>query len=94
MPRRQRKQRRLYEGYTKEPVKLLLERGANVRVKQGDTALMLAASTVGYEDAATVKLLLERGAEVGTRNKHGQNALDLALKTVPLLRRAMNQESR
>jgi len=66
-------------------VKLLLERGANIRArnKDGDTALMLAASNGGYENAATVKLLLNRGAEIGARNEHGQTALEVGVEESP-----------
>jgi ankyrin repeat protein len=63
-------------------VKLLLERGADIeaRNQHGDTALILAASKGGYEDATTVRLLLDRGADVGAKNNNGQTALALALK--------------
>jgi ankyrin repeat protein len=77
-------------------VKLLLERGANIeaRNKRGDTALILAASNGGYEDAETVRLLLEKSADVGAKNNQEQTALDLALKNhrteiVRLLKQAM-----
>jgi ankyrin repeat protein len=80
-------------------VKLLLERGANIQAtnKRGDTALMLAASKGGYEDAATVSLLLQQGANIGARNKQGETALSLGLKnhrseTASILKKASSRQ--
>jgi ankyrin repeat protein len=55
----------------------LLERGANVNVRQerGFTPLMSAADNGDYEMA---QLLLTYYADVNTRNDKGKSALDIA----------------
>jgi uncharacterized protein len=67
---------------------LLLEAGAKIETKdnRGNTALLLAAAAGEYnsvgvvETADSVKLLLARGANAAIRNKHGDTALELAVK--------------
>jgi hypothetical protein len=60
-----------------EIVKLLVEKGAklDIKNKDGDTALIDASSTGGTE---IVKLLVEKGAKLDIKNKDGKTALDLA----------------
>ncbi|HWH58520.1 MAG TPA: ankyrin repeat domain-containing protein [Terriglobales bacterium] len=70
-------------------VLFLLDSGAqmNARDHDGDTALMLAAGAGPYnavralETTDAAKLLFARGADTGIRNKHGQTALNLAVKS-------------
>lgn len=66
------------EGPVLEAVKLVLERGADVRVTDagGDTAMHGAAS-VGF--TAVIQLLADRGADLNAKNKRGQTALALAI---------------
>lgn len=82
-----------------EWVKMLIARGADVNAKDsdGDTVLMLAASsdTLPLE---TIKTLLERGADVNARNVKGETALDIARRrgaspVVALLVKAGAKES-
>jgi len=63
-------------GYT-EIVKLLLEAGADVNVKNkdGETALM-KASYNGYTEI--VKMLIDAGADVNIKDRYGTTALMLA----------------
>ena len=64
------------EGNT-ETVQLLLEKGADINMKDKDenTALHLAA---GYGQTETVQLLLEKGAKINEMNDEGLTALHLA----------------
>ncbi len=70
-------------------VLFLLDSRAQIDAKghDGNTALMLAAAAGPYnavralETTDAVKLLLSRGADPNVRNKHGQTALDLAVKS-------------
>lgn len=81
---------------TADATELLLSRRANIEAQNndGDTALILAASKGGYEDARIVRLLLDKGTDVGATDKHRHTALSLALKNhrtevVAVLRKAM-----
>jgi ankyrin repeat protein len=60
-------------------VKTLVERGAdpNARDPEGNTLLMLAAST-DVLPIETIKALIDRGAEVNAKRGDGRTALDLA----------------
>jgi ankyrin repeat protein len=64
------------EGHQKT-VRVLLDRGANVRAKdhQGQTALMMAA---GAGHSPTVMILLESGANADAKDKEGRTALMMA----------------
>ena len=60
-----------------EIVKLLLESGANVHIKdKGDQTALHLASRNGHLEI--VKLLLESGANVNIKDKNGQTALHYA----------------
>jgi uncharacterized caspase-like protein len=67
-------------GYT-ETVKTLLDKGANVNVKDGDgrTALMIA---VRYGHTEIVKVLLDRRADVNAKDNDGWTALIWAIGPV------------
>ena len=57
---------------------VLLDKGADVNAKRGDsgqTPLMLATLR---GEADTVKILLEKGADVNIRGNSGKTALDIA----------------
>ena len=64
------------KGY-KEIAILLLERGANInlRNKKGTTALMIAAKN-GHTE--TISMLLARGADINNKNNNGWTALMIA----------------
>jgi ankyrin repeat protein len=81
---------------TYDIVRILLQKGAavNARNHEGETALMNAAS--GFGDAAIVKLLLDAAADPTLKNKKGNTALALAIKSdradkIQLLKQAMAQ---
>jgi ankyrin repeat protein len=81
---------------TYDIVKILLQKGAavNERNHEGATALMNAAS--GFGDAAIVKLLLDAAADPTLKDKKGNTALALAIKSdradkIQLLKQAMAQ---
>ncbi|KAA0153563.1 hypothetical protein FNF29_02952 [Cafeteria roenbergensis] len=61
----------------KDTVELLLDRGADIEVKDryGSTALVLAAER-GHKD--TVELLLDRGADIEVKDRYGSTALMFA----------------
>ncbi|KAF4981042.1 hypothetical protein FZEAL_3094 [Fusarium zealandicum] len=62
-------------------IRLILDAGADINFadEDGDTALILAASS-GGDDYESVQFLLESGADVLIRNKANQNALEVAVK--------------
>ncbi len=64
---------------SKGSVPLLIEKGANVNVKDnsGNTPLILA---VAKKDRETIKLLIEKGASVNARNNMGDTAFTTAAK--------------
>jgi len=76
-----------YRGHV-ETAKLLIERGANLELKDanGRTALMTAsAATVDLKDNNSdfpelVKLLLDKGANINAKDKNNSTALSLAKK--------------
>ena len=62
-----------------EIVKLLIQKGADINVKDkhdNNSSLAVAASKAHLE---VVKLLLENGADINSKNKHGQCPLLFAL---------------
>jgi hypothetical protein len=65
--------------------KLLLEKGANIEVRDkyyGATPLLLAAR---YGETAVVKLLLEKGAKIEARDPYGGTALMAAACECPII---------
>jgi ankyrin repeat protein len=65
-------------GHSREAVRILLERGADVNAQQeGGWTALHAASQNG--DVEMVRLLIASGAHVHARAGNNQNALDLAL---------------
>lgn len=81
---------------TYDIVRMLLEKGAsaNSPTRDGTTALMKAAA--GFGETAIVELLLNNGADPAAKNKQGDTALTLAMKSdrpekVLLLKRAVER---
>jgi len=67
-----------YSNYDqREIVRMLIERGADVNIKnsKGMTALMIASRGGRTE---IVRMLIERGADVNIKNSNGKTALMLA----------------
>jgi ankyrin repeat protein len=73
-----------------DSVKLLLDAGANVHVKNkyGWTALIHAANSSGYYDPANVKEIVEAfiagGADVNARDREGKTALTYAVPSAAI----------
>jgi ankyrin repeat protein len=81
---------------TYDIVRMLLENGANANstTRDGTTALMKAAG--GFGEVAIVELLLDYRADPAVKNKEGDTALTLAMKSdqtekVLLLKRAVER---
>jgi len=72
-----------YICITKKIVKMLIQNGANVNIKDndGNTSLMLAAYRTHFKDyLAIIKILIQSGANLLMTNNEGYTALAIAVK--------------